>query len=91
MSTPRLMSLGDTVAFIAIREADAIAAKAKTPARTANSKMMLKHDKRDTKDSTNHEAQNATSLNVTPPSPLPLEQMENVKMHKHQSDTLTEC
>ena len=32
------MSLGDTVAFIAIREADAIAAKAKIPVRTANSK-----------------------------------------------------
>ena len=78
---PTQMSLSDTVAFIAIREADAIAAKAKTPTQTTNSNMMLKHDKRGTKDRTNLEAQDATSLKVTPPSQMPPEQIENVKMH----------
>ena len=57
------MSLGDTVAFIAVREADAIAANAKKPVRTVNPN-----------------AQHVTGLKVTPPSPMPPEQMENVKM-----------
>ena len=57
------MSLGDTVAFIEVREADAIAANAKIPVRTVNPN-----------------AQQVASLKVTPPSPMPPEQMENVKM-----------
>ena len=67
----------EIIAFIAIREADAVAAKAKTPAQTANSNITLKHDRTNTKDSTNPEAQDATSLKLTPPSPIPPEQVEN--------------
>ena len=43
------ISLGNTVAFIAIREADTIAAKAMIPVRTGNPETMIKHAKRDTR------------------------------------------
>ena len=74
------MSLGDKVAFIAIREADMIAAKARMPVRTANSRIMPKHAERNTKDSTNPEAQHVTGMKVMRPSPMPPEQMKNVKI-----------
>ena len=59
------MSLDDTVAFIAVREADAIAAKARIPVQTVNSRMRPKHAERDTNDSTNAGAQHNTGLKVT--------------------------
>jgi hypothetical protein len=74
------MSLGDKVAFIAIREADVIAAKARMPVRTANSRIMPKHAERNTKDSTNPEAQHVTGMKAMRPSPMPPEQMKNVKI-----------
>ena len=46
------ISLGDTVAFISIQEAGAMAAKARIHARTAYSSKMLKDDRRNIKDST---------------------------------------
>jgi hypothetical protein len=85
------MSLGNTVAFIAIREADAIAARARIPVRTANSRMMPKHAGRNTKDSTNPEAQHITGLKMTPPSLMPLEQMENVKMQLTVNIKASQC
>jgi hypothetical protein len=42
--------------------------------------MMPKHAERNTKDSKNPEAQHVTALKVTPPSPMALEQVKNVKM-----------
>jgi hypothetical protein len=42
--------------------------------------MMPKHAERNTKDSKNPEAQHVTGLKVTPPSPMALEQVKNVKM-----------
>ena len=39
------MSLDDTVAFITVREADKIAAKARIPVQTVNSRQMPKHVK----------------------------------------------
>jgi hypothetical protein len=41
---------------------------------------MPKHAKRNTKDSTNPEAQHVTGMKVMPPSPMPPEQMMNVKI-----------
>ena len=77
------MSLGNTVAFIAIR--------ARIPVRTANSRMMPKHAGRNTKDSTNPEAQHITGLKMTPPSLMPLEQMENVKMQLTVNIKASQC
>ena len=74
------MSFGYKVAFIAIQEADVIAAKARMPVRTANSRIMPKHAERNTKDSTNPEAQHVTGTKVMPPSTMPPEQMKNVKI-----------
>ena len=41
---------------------------------------MLRHAKRDPKDSNDPRMQNATNMKVTQPSMLPPEQMGNVKM-----------
>lgn len=71
-----------TVAFTAIREANAITAKARKP---ANSNITLKHDKEKAKDSTSQGAQDTTALKVMPIN----QQVENIKMqhrsrHEHQ-------
>ena len=77
------MLLGDTVAFIAIREADAMAAKAMTHARFASSRPMLKQDSKKTKDTTSprvQDAQDTTATEMMPPNPMPPEHEENVQM-----------
>ena len=53
--------------------------------------MMPKHAGRNTKDSTNHEAQHITGLKVTPPSLMPPEQMENVKMQLTVNIKASKC
>ena len=67
------MSLGDTVAFIAILKADAMTAKARTHARTTNSSTTLTQDRKNTKGSTGPRVQDVhdtTALKVIPPNPM---------------------
>ena len=85
------MSLGNKVAFIAITEADAIAARDRMPVQTSNSRMMPKHAGRNTKVSTNPKAQHITGLKVTSPSLMPPEQMENVKMQLTVNIKASQC
>jgi hypothetical protein len=77
------MSLGDTVAHIAIQEVDAMAAKVRAHTQTANSSTMFKDDRMNTKDSTGprvQDIQDATALKTMPPIPMPPEHVDNVKM-----------